>query len=152
MVSELKGYTQLQARLHAMQKVTPQFMNKVGLQVVREAKLEVHRKTGHTGRTIHVASATEKQVTVTAGGAGVFLEFGTRAHEITPKAAMALRWAASPAGRRLSGNPRIGAAVIFAKRVHHPGTRPYPFLFPAAKKVSAKLSTEPIVEAWNSGA
>jgi hypothetical protein len=49
---------------------------------------------------------------------------GTRPHIIRPKRAQALRF-------------RIGGRVVFAKVVHHPGTRPRPFLDKALREVSA---------------
>lgn len=149
-MASVEGYSQLQARLHAI--TSPRLMNRLGLEVVREGKLLVHRKTGNTGRTIHISATTATSVTISAGGAAVYLERGTRAHVITPKAAMALRWAASSGGSRLTGSPRVGAAVIFAKVVHHPGTKPYPFLMPAARSVVAKFGLGPIVDQWNSAA
>ncbi len=124
----------------------------LGLSTVREAKLLVRRKTGHTGRTIHMTTVTEHSVTVEAGGAAVYLEEGTRPHEITPRAAKALRFAASPAGRRLTGSPRVGAAVVFAKRVNHPGTKPYPFLRPGAQKAVNQYGADAVVTLWNSAA
>jgi hypothetical protein len=48
-----------------------------------------------------------------------FVETGTRAHIIAPRNAQALRWYDS------NGGP------VFAKLVHHPGTRPEPYLRPA---------------------
>ncbi len=136
-----------------MQRVTPSLMNRVGLQVVREAKLTVARQTGNLGRSIHVAHATPQTVTVEASANyAAFVEKGTRAHEITPRAKKALRFAVNAGGRRLSGSPRKGAAVIFAKRVHHPGTKAQPFLEPAARKVAATLTTEPLTDAWNGAA
>jgi hypothetical protein len=152
-MAELQGYSQLQARLHAMSASTPALMKTIGLQVVREAKLEVHRKTGNLGRSIHVSGATATHATVVASANyAAFVELGTRAHVITPRAAKALRWAASPGGARLTGSPRKGAAVLFAKVVHHPGSKPYPFLLPAARKVAAMLRLSPIIDAWNKAA
>lgn len=126
-------------------------MRLLGLATVREAKLLVHRKTGNLGRSIHVASQTETSVKVVASANyAADVEFGTRPHEITTKAAQALRFAASPGGARLSGAPRKGAAVVFARRVHHPGTKPYPYLIPGAKRAVAKGGLKDvIVEAWN---
>lgn len=47
-----------------------------------------------------------------------WVESGTRPHEIRPRHRMALRF------------PQLGG-FRFAKRVHHPGTRPQPFMEPA---------------------
>ena len=48
-----------------------------------------------------------------------FVETGTRAHIIRPRIAQALRWYGP------NGEP------VFASIVHHPGTRPEPYLRPA---------------------
>lgn len=45
----------------------------------------------------------------------LILERGSKAHSIEPKIAQALRF-------------RIGPRIIFARRVNHPGTRPYRWL------------------------
>jgi len=155
MAETIQGLGALEKRMAALQgplgvKVTRQ----LGLATVREAKLLVHRKTGNLGRSIRVQSATATSAIVVAGARyAPFVEFGTRAHEITPRARKALRWAASPAGRRLSGAPRKGAAVVFAKRVHHPGTKPYPFLVPGAKRAVAGAGLKDVViDVWNQSA
>jgi len=49
---------------------------------------------------------------------GAMQEFGTKPHDIVPIRAKALRFMA-------------GENVVFAKRVHHPGTKPRPFMFPS---------------------
>ena len=149
-MSTIVGLSAVEKRMAAVSH--PQgVMRMLGLAAVREAKLLVHRKTGNLGRSIRVQSVTDTHATVIAGAryAG-FVEFGTRAHEITPRARKALRWAATSAGRRLSGAPRVGASVVFAKRVHHPGTKPYPFLVPGAKRaVAGSGLKDVVVDAWN---
>lgn len=131
-------------------------MRTLGLATVREAKLlaKPHRKTSNLEHSIHVQSTTETTALVVASAKyAAFVELGTRPHEITPNAAKALRFAATPGGRRLSGAPRKGAAVVFAKRVHHPGTKPYPYLVPGAKRAvkTAGLS-DTVVKLWNDAA
>ena len=128
-------------------------MKTLGLATVREAKLLVHRKTGDLGHSIHVAREDARSVLVVASAnyAG-FVEHGTRAHTITPKAARALRFAVG-ANRRLSGAPRSGAPVIFAKVVHHPGSKPYPFLVPGAKRAASVSGLrDVVVRDWNDAA
>lgn len=158
-MSALQGYEQLRRRLVAISGAqgSSQVMRMLGLAAVREQKLLVHRKTGTTGRTIRVGTVTPTSVTTIAGGAAAFLEDGTRPHLITPKAAMALRFAAPGVGVTLAGRVRTGearrlgkGAFVFAKVVHHPGTRPYPFLLPGAKLAVQKSGlTDAIVERWN---
>lgn len=129
-------------------------MKLLGVATVAEAKKLVHRKTGNLGRSIHISSQSATSVTVTASAKyAAFVEEGTRPHEITPNARKALRFAASPAGRRLSGAPRVGASVIFATRVHHPGTKPYPYLIPGAKRAVASSGLRDVViDEWNQAA
>ncbi len=147
------GETALQRRLMALSGPNA-FVNwhrLIGTAAVREQKLLVHRKTGNTGRSIHLVSATAQKAVTEAGGAASYLEFGTKPHTITPKAAKALRFAASPGGARLSGAPRKGAAVVFAKVVHHPGTKPYPFMVPGAVAAVQQAGVEPIIALWDKG-
>ena len=53
-----------------------------------------------------------------------FVEYGTRAHDIPKPPPM-------PAGRYLRFRVK-GGAIVFAKQVRHPGTRPYKFGWKAA--------------------
>lgn len=157
MASEyVQGKAQLEARLRA---ITPRMsgsvlMRRLALSTVREAKLLVPRKTGNLGRSIHVAMVTETTARVQAGASyAAYVEKGTQPHEITPKARKALRFAASASGARLTGTPRKGAAVIFAKRVHHPGTKAKPFLKPGAERAIASAGlAEIVVSQWNEAA
>lgn len=158
-MADVQGYAQLQARLHAVGGTgSASLMGRIGLQVVREAKLLVPRKTATLGRSIRVISQSPQSVTVAATAPyAAFVELGTKPHEITPNAKRALRWATSSSkGFRLTGRPssakgnQIGWQ--FATIVHHPGTRAHPYLLPAAKMVVAKMGTDEIVAAWNGAA
>lgn len=151
-MSQLKGYAGLRARLEALGGTNPQLMNRIGLAGVREAKLLVRRKTGHLGRNIRVQSFSARNVVVEAAtGYAGFVEYGTKPHVITPNARKALRFAASASGRRLTGTPRTGAAVIFAKRVNHPGSKAHPFLVPGMRKAAEGIGGD-IVKAWDESA
>lgn len=156
-MADVQGYGQLKARMTAISgKGLPKLL---GLATVRNAKLAVRRKTGTTGRTIRMTTVTEHSVTVEAGGAAVFLEEGTKPHIITPRAAKALRFAASGVSTTLAGRVRTGevarigsGAFVFAKSVHHPGTKPYPFLRPGAQKAVKEYGADAVVELWNKSA
>lgn len=155
MAETIVGLAALNRRMNAIQggQVGVTVMKRLGLSTVREAKLLVHRKTGNLGRSIHVAqtTATSALVVASANYAG-FVEHGTRAHEITPNAKKALRFAVG-SNRRLSGAPRKGAPVVFATRVHHPGTKPYPFMIPGAKRaVAASGLRDAVISEWNDAA
>lgn len=161
----LQGYDSLQRRFAALQGSVgdPQLMTLLGLAAVREQKLleAKHRRTGNTGRTIRLAEVTADTAKTVVGGAGVYLERGTRPHVIVPRKATVLAWAKGEAGgqfRRLSGRTRSGVAranMIFARRVHHPGTKADPFMVPGAQKalLGAGLAVgKAIVELWNKAA
>lgn len=53
-----------------------------------------------------------------------YVNDGTRPHTIRPKRAQALRFT-------------VGGKVVFAKVVHHPGTKPRPFLDRALREEAA---------------
>ena len=139
MTAKLVGAEALQRRLRAIsgpQAATTR-NRLLGTEVVGRAKRGVARKTGNTGRTIHISELSADHVTVEAGGASEWLEFGTRPHIIVPVRARALRFAATSGGARLTGSPRKGADVVIARYVRHPGTKPMPFLRPAAASTLA---------------
>lgn len=158
----VQGYEQLRRRLIAISGTqgSSEVMRALGFAAVREQKLLVRRRTDTTGRTIRVGAVSATSVTTVAGGAAVFLEEGTRPHLITPKAGMALRFAAKGVGVTLAGRVRSGevrrlgnAAFVFAKVVHHPGTRAYPFMLPGAKLAVQRTGLiDAIVSKWNESA
>ena len=146
MAEVVRGIPQLQARLHAIGG--PGFMRQVGLMAVREQKLLVHRKTGNLGRSIVLASSSATNAVTEAGaGYAAYVELGTRPHDIVPRVARVLAWGGA---RRLSGSLRTGAKPeFFAMRVHHPGSRPYPFMIPGAQLAVQKSGANIIVSLWN---
>lgn len=148
----MQGTPQLQARLRALGQ-TKDIMQRLAVNVVAEQKRLVPRKTGNLGRSIHYTSITATRATVVADARyAAYTEFGTRAHVIVPKAKKALRFAPAGAGR-LSGRPRTGGAVIFAKRVQHPGTRGLHWAERGAKAAISKLHlADLIIGQWNRAA
>lgn len=145
------GLPALQRRLTAIANGRP-LLRELQIRSVRGAKIRVPRKTGNTGRTIRPGELTDDHAIVEAGGAAVFLERGTRPHIIRPRKGRALAWPSTNAGRRLSGRARTGAGMTFATVVHHPGTKPQPFLLPAVIDAVHEVGAEPIVHAWNDAA
>ena len=63
-----------------------------------------------------------------------------------------LAWPASAGGRRLSGRARTGAAMRFARKVNHPGTKAQPFLVPGAVAALRAVGIESIIRGWNEAA
>lgn len=171
----LEGASALRARLGALQHLSgreSQIVSRWQLATIREAKILVPRKTGNLGRSIHFlrgeTGGGPTGVVYASANYAAYVEFGTRAHNITPRAKKALRWASGAGATRLSGSPRgrydashkpVSALAksigfSFAKRVHHPGTSPHPFLAPAAKFALQQVGAggQIFVEAWNSAA
>ena len=151
------GVPDLLRRLDAIGKGRP-ILADLQIRTVREAKLRVARKTGFTGRSIRPGTLNDQYATVEVGGAGVFLERGTKPHIIRPRNRRVLAWPATGAGRRLSGRARTATrrgglgGMAFATVVHHPGTKAQPFLVPAAIAAIEQVGVQPIIHAWNDAA
>ena len=149
----VKGIPQLRSRLEAI-KPNREMMQRLGLAAIREQKILVPRKTGNLGRSIGLGSLTASSVETRAtANYAAFVELGTRPHDIVPRKAKVLRFALGGSAR-LSGAPRTGAAVIFAKRVRHPGTRAQPFMLPGARRAIEAIGglKDIIVKLWNDAA
>ena len=153
-MTEIEGQDELNKRLEALGD-TRKFLGQVALMAVARAKELVPRKTGNLGRTIRLGQVTESEAQIIAGGQGGVgyaqaVEYGSRPHEIVPRYRKALAWGGE---RRLSGSLRSGSkATNFAKRVKHPGTKPKPYLRPAAEEAVSKSGMEILIRAWNEAA
>jgi hypothetical protein len=145
----VQGVDALMARMKALGE-TQVVLRTAQLQTVREAKLLVHRKTGHLGRSIVPGRLTKDSATVEARTPyAATVELGSRAHVIKPKRAKVLAWGGT---RRLTGSLASGSKPThFARIVHHPGTKPYPYLIPGAKKALAGFK-DAVVKLWNQAA
>ena len=105
-------------------------LNKGAEDIANSMKAKVQVDTGFTKGTVKVvnpATSGDLNVEVHAGGASVFLEEGTKPHVIVPKLASMLAWE----------DPIMG--MMFASMVHHPGTKPYPFVKPAIEEHRPKI-------------
>ena len=147
----VKGLSQLLSRFAAIQP-SPKLMRDLALTAVREQKKIVPRKTGNLGRSIVVGRVTDTYAeTVATANYAAYVELGTRPHVIRPRNKKVLRFAPRGSGR-LSGSPRSGGSVVFARRVNHPGTKPKPYMVPGATKAVQDLGADFIVRQWNSAA
>ena len=98
-------------------------------QVVNRAKVLAPVRTGRLRGSIR---AEEPRIFSLRGSVKVgsdleyaaFVNDGTRPHIIRPRRAQVLRFT-------------VGGRTVFAKVVHHPGTRPRPFLDRALREVAA---------------
>jgi hypothetical protein len=142
---------QLLSRLEAI-KPSPQLMKSLAIVAIAEQKRLVPRKTGNLGRSIGIGrvTATLAETVATANYAAA-VELGTKAHVIVPRRRKALRFAPGGSGT-LSGRPRSGGPVVFARKVDHPGTRAQPFMVPGAQKAIEQFGAEAIVKRWDGAA
>lgn len=98
-------------------------------QVVNRAKVLAPVDTGRLRSSIRVErrSFLGLRVRYTIGSDlnyAAMVHDGTRPHTIRPKRAQALRF-------------RVGGRIVYARVVHHPGTRARPFLDRALREVTA---------------
>ena len=151
----VKGMRQLKARMRAIGD-TSQMLRQVQLETIAGAKAKVPRKTGHLGRSIVPGNVDDTHAIVYVNAAyAPAVEFGSQPHVIVPKRASVLAWPSAEGSRRLSGRARSGTKasdMTFAAKVNHPGTKPQPFVVPAAKDALRKHGVEAIVKAWNEAA
>lgn len=147
----LKGKRQLKARMEAIGG--RQFLGRLGLEGVANAKRLVPRRTGNLGRTIRLGTVTDESVQVLAGGErkvgyAAAVEFGSRPHEIRPRRKRVLAWSDS---RTLGGRSR-GRPTHFAARVRHPGNKAKPYLRPGVMEAVRRAGVDIIVTLWNDAA
>jgi hypothetical protein len=90
-----------------------------------DAQKRVQKRSGDLSRNIIARNISEEGFQLAANRAyAVYLELGTRPHVIVPVKKKALHWEVrvGKRGKKLD---------VFAQKVHHPGTDPFPFLYPA---------------------
>jgi hypothetical protein len=171
-VSSLEGADRLERRMKALRDgtATDAMLNHLGQAVVREARinLQPHRKTGTLARSVRVADVDSRAQTVEvrAGGVGsngyaIFLEKGTGIYgptrrPIVPVRAKVLRFPASGAKTRLSGNlttaqRKAGGGFQFRRSVR--GIPPVKYMERAVQTAARMngLSTI-VVDVWNKSA
>lgn len=136
-----KGLPQLQKRIDALDNLGP-LMRDLALDAVGEQKRLAPVKTGNLRRSIHLGRVTDRSAETIAGADyAAYVEFGTKAHEIRPRNARALRW-------------KVPGGFRYATRVRHPGTRARPFMIPGAEQAISRASglRDKVIAAWNRAA
>ena len=134
--------------------------------------------SGGPNGLIRVLNVTATSAQLEARGVAAYIDTGTRAHVIRPKNKKALFFSATGLGTRLSGavssrfrgakglsrshNVNIGTfdtgggkatadiGLTFAKVVHHPGTKPHPFMMQGAQQAISKAGlADRVIAVWN---
>lgn len=91
------------------------------------------RQSGDTERSIKSKQLTRAcAIAYTDSPVAIMIHRGTRPHVIRPKTKTILRWPGT--------GPGGAATFFFKKEVHHPGTKPDPFLFNAADAKAAEIA------------
>ena len=149
-MASIQGMAALERRLVALRKSPRPILVTIQLETIARAQATVAVKTGFTRRSIQRGPVDANAAFVIAGGASVFLEHGTKPHRI-PKFGNSKRPMPLGGSRRLSGNLRRGSSPTgFAWHVQHPGTKPQPFLIPAAEKALESNGWRDVpVKEWN---
>ena len=94
--------------------------------VVEAARSKALKRSGYLASQISSVVEKDSAAIYAKAPYSAYVEFGTRPHLILPKRARALRF-------------EVDGEVVFARRVHHPGTQPQPFLFPAVYEAIPEL-------------
>jgi hypothetical protein len=149
----LQGEAQLVARLNALKGSPRGILSPLADRHRGRGEARRARKTGHLGRSIRAGGLFSDHASVEASvNYAAFVEYGTRAHIIRPRNGGFLRFAANGHSARLTGSVRRGGTAVFAREVHHPGTRPHPFLVPGARAALTKVGLTALVDEWNKAA
>lgn len=174
MSAKLIGADDLHDRLVALTRQGKSIMGLLGLTAVREQKLLVPRKTANLARTIHLGRVTDREAeTVASAVYAKPVEFGSKPHIIRPKNKKTLFFPSQKitserfgdgaklnftlSGRLSTGSVRKfgNAAFVYAREVHHPGTKARPFMVPGAQRALARaagLAKDLVIRAWNGAA
>lgn len=155
------GMTALNARLSAISGPSANrvYMGQLGIRTVAAMKQRIAHKTRTTSRSLAVGRISADRVEIVGNQNALWLEQGTKPHIIRPKSKKALAWAASPAGRRLSGRARVSTrrggngGMAFATLVHHPGTKAQPYIRESVQEAFARSGmAEAVIRRWDDAA
>ena len=105
---------------------------KIAIRLQNELILAAPVDTGRLRNSIRVTS-DKNTLTINLVGYALYVEFGTNPHIIRPKDKEALKF-------------KIGKENVFAKEVHHPGTRPNPFIRNTIQNKISQIIQEEILK------
>jgi len=105
---------------------------RIAIRIQNELILAAPVDTGRLRNSIRV-EADGNLLTITMVDYAFYVEFGTPPHVIKPKDKQALKF-------------KAGGENVFAKEVHHPGTRPNPFIRNTIRNKISKIVQEEIVK------
>ncbi len=155
-MASVQGLPQLQARLHALQGAQKMKL----LAAAAQGELRKNspgQRTRLTANSWRQQSVSETHAVLTGSIVNLWLDQGTglygpRHARITPKAARAMRWAATASkGFRLSGAARAvkGNVIGYAFATSTKGMEGRPFINRSLQAVGGEVGVNAIVTIWN---
>lgn len=142
------GFPELRARLAAIARSGREIGGAWQAGTTSKARQTAPARTGRGRASIHAAELTDTRAVVRGAYWLIFIDRGTKAHDIVPKGI-------SGSGRGGKSNTRAlkfeyRGKTIFAKRVHRRRMKRRPFLTAAARdSLRANLMSNEIVKLWN---
>ena len=138
---KLHGSKQLRARLAAIGGVFKPIGRTWADESAKAARPKVPVRTGRLKGSFRRRNATMKRATVVGHFTGYFIDAGTVPHVITPK------------GKRGLVFEGRGGRTIFARKVHHRGSKAQPFRHRAALEGLRRTPMDDIMrDLWNDAA
>lgn len=140
-MSRLIGADELRRRLKALATVAEPMGRDWADEAVRQARPRIPVRTGATRKSFRRGVVSKRRASVIAARTAVFLDRGTKPHDI-----------AAHRGGRLVFQGR-GGRTIFARKVHHRGSRAHPFAVKAAREAMRRtVKADAFTKAWNAAA
>lgn len=134
----LQGSRELRARMKAIRQVFKPIGGEWADDVVAEVRSQL--PPGRVQATVRRKNASTRKATVVGHPAVLWLDRGTKAHDIEPKRAKVVRFSK-------------GGRPIFAKRVRNPGERATHLVTKAAQRALEQRDLlQAIVDLWNRAA
>lgn len=133
----LQGAAELRARMRAIKLAFKPVGREWAEHTVALARPHVPVRTGQTQRSLRVKNASQRKATVAARFSALFLDRGTKAHDIKPRRAKALRF-------------QVGGSPVFARKAHKRAQAGTHFASRAAREaLRTNHAAETIIALWN---
>ena len=107
-------------------RVIERFIAELAERTEKVMREKAPERTGRLKQSIRKIVKPSRAVIGPTVPYAIYVEYGTRPHEILPVRAKALRF-------------EVDGKVVFAARVHHPGTKPQPFVRETAEEIQDEI-------------
>ena len=107
-------------------RVMERFIERLASHAEEVMRGKAPERTGRLKKSIRKSVRPNRAVVGPSVPYAVYVEYGTRPHEIRPVRAKALRF-------------EVDSKIVFATRVHHPGTKPQSFVRETAEEIQDEI-------------